>query len=533
MYAYEYLSLHFKEARAHRAFILAMSPFDPSPNIQVSFDAAEIETAVRFEELPTGDPEWVVIVENPSPSDELKQIASDSRLAKELLGKKVDETFQLAPGFVERRAIIRQIIHKYVYQYNDSGERWQRRFPDEPMIESVRLGASQEEVQEGIKKLFEAFQKRAETEVEMRRMYNSVATPLHIFGAWHGKNAYVGLITLAAEEGQNIRVTFGTAEERTDALAALGATAVLVVDLSVFATLRLLKLEHILKTKRFRFIITDNTLRTLRETLNRADNENSPAIGIQFIGGKVVGHEETVEAKRVRNQSDREFLALIEEHCEIASVEELASIDAAQRERSEKGFGLYGVEAMLLGSKTDMLLWTDDLVQAQMAATEFGTKRVWTQLVVTLLTDSGLVSAKERDIAAAKLVYMNYSYTSYDVASIIEAIELSDGKPWDGPLKSFVQHFGATDANLAVQFPILVSFIQRLYRESVLPETRCTVITAFLDALWANVAARRTILHIRATTARIFDLNYVGMKQFEDCFDSWYRKLNSPLILGE
>jgi tetratricopeptide (TPR) repeat protein len=532
-YAYEYLRHHFKEARAHRAFILTMSPFDPSPNIRVSFDAVEIETAVRFEELPTGDPEWVVIVENPSPSDELKQMASDSRLAKELLGKKVDETFQLAPGFVERRGTIRQIIHKYVYQYNDCGERWQRRFPDEPMIESVRLGANQEEVQESIKKIFEAFQKRADTEVEMRRMYNSVPTPLHIFGTWHGKNAYVGLILLAAEEGQNVPVNYGTAEERSEALAALQATASLIVDLSVLATLRLLKLENVLKTKRFRFAITDNTLRTLRETLARADNENSPAIGVQFVDGKVVGREETVEAKRERNQSDRDFLALIEEHCEIVPAEELAFIEASQRERLEKGFGLYGVEAMLLGSKTDTLLWTDDFVQAQIAAIEFGTKRVWTQLVITLLAESGLLSPKERDVAAAKLVYMSYSYTSYDVASIIEAVELSDGKPWDGPLKSFVQQFGAVDANLAVQFPILVGFIQRLYREGILPETRCAVITAFLNALWTNVAARRTILHLRATTARIFDLNYVGMKQFEDCFDSWYGKLNWPLILSE
>ncbi len=532
-YAYEFLKLHFKDHFAHRAFVLAMSPFDPSPNIQVSFETVEVETAVRFEELPSGDPEWVVTVASTSPSEDLKQIGAEARMAKELLGKKVGETFQIAPGFMERRGIIRQIIHKYVYQYNDCGERWQRRFPDEPMMESVRLGANQEEVQEGIKKLFEALQKHAETEVEMRRMYNSIATPLHIFGTWHGKNAYVGLITLAAEEGQNVRVTFGTAEERADALAALEATASLIVDLSIFATLRLLKLEHILKTKRFRFVVTDNTLRALRETLNRADNENSPAIGIQFIEGKVVGREETVEAKRERNQSDREFLALVEEHCEIVSVEELAFIDVTQRERSEKGFGLYGVEAMLLGSRTDMLMWTDDLVQAQMAATEFGTKRVWTQLVISLLTDSGLLSAKERDIASAKLVYMSYSFTSYDVASMIEAVELSAGKPWDGPLKSFVQIFGANDANLAVQVPILVGFIQRLYQENILPETRCAVITAFLNALWSNIAARRTLLYLRQTTVRIFDLNVIGMKQFEDCFDRWYGKLNSPLILGK
>ena len=52
-----------------------------------------------------------MITASRSPSDELKQIAADSTLAKELVGKKVDETFQIAPGFMERRGIIRQIVH--------------------------------------------------------------------------------------------------------------------------------------------------------------------------------------------------------------------------------------------------------------------------------------------------------------------------------------------------------------------------------------------------------------------------------------
>jgi hypothetical protein len=132
--------------------------------------------------------------------------------------------------------------------------------------------------------------------------------------------------------------------------------------------------------------------------------------------GGVVGHEETIEAKRERAQSNRDFLALG---------------DSSQRERLERGFGLHGVEAMLLGSKADMLLWTDDLVQAYMAAIEFGTKRVWAQVVIAHLTDAGLLTSKERDIAAAKLVYMSSLFTSYDAAAMLEAVELPNGRPSD------------------------------------------------------------------------------------------------------
>jgi hypothetical protein len=51
--------------------------------------------------------------------------------------------------------------------------------------------------------------------------------------------------------------------------------------------------------------------------------------------------------------------------------------------------------------------------------------------VIARLTDAELLTPTERDIAAAKLVYMSYLFTSYDAAAMLEAVELSNGRPWD------------------------------------------------------------------------------------------------------
>lgn len=531
-YAYRYLRLHFGDAEAHRAYLIAVTPFEPLPSIPPTLEAVEVGAAVRYEELPHGDPKWVVIEATDRPSLEFEEIAADSTLALEMMGKHVNDTFLLAAGTIDRRAVVRQIVPKYVRRYNDCGDQWQIRFPGEPMIEAFHLGSTEEQVRESIDLVLQSLRKRAETEVEMRRQYSTVATPLHIFGAWHGKNAYIALISLATQDQQPIRNSFGTPEERADALTALQSAACLVVDLSTFATLRMLGLEKVLTTTRFRFLVTEATWRELRETLDDRTTTSSASIAVGFEDGVQVAHEETVEFKRKRDEANKAFLELVEKHCQIVPVMERAALDPAKREPFEKMFGEYGLESMLLGAKPDCVVWSDDLVEAHIAVTEFGARRCWTQLLLVFLTDLGLLEPKERDIATAKLIGMEYQTTIFDSSAIIEAVHLTDATPWQMPLKHFVREFAAPNGDARSLLRILAELILRIYREPLLPENRSKVITALLDALWKNPAARQGLLALRANSVRLFGINVVGTSQFNDCFDQWQKLIETPILLG-
>jgi hypothetical protein len=117
-----------------------------------------------------------------------------------------------------------------------------------------------------------------------------------------------------------------------------------------------------------------------------------------------VAHEESVEEKQKRSRENKGFLDLVQRHCQIVPVIELAFADPEKRDSYERVFGRYGAEAMLLASKPGTALWTDDLMESEMAAHEFGIKRVWTQVVLSFVTSLGLLEAKERDVATAKLI---------------------------------------------------------------------------------------------------------------------------------
>jgi tetratricopeptide (TPR) repeat protein len=531
-YAYRYLRLHMKSPEAHRAVVLSMSVFEPVPTIQPTLETVEVGAAVRYDEVPSGEPDWIIIENTDDPVDELKEISKSSRLAQELLGKKVDDQFILALGFMDRKGIIRQIVPKYVRAYNLCGDKWQLKFPDAQFIQSFHLGSTEEEIRQSIDRMLAALEKQAGTELEMRARYNAISTPLHIFGEWHNTNAYDALINLAKTEDQPVRCTFGTTDERNDALTALKAAKRLALDLSAVATIRLLELDHLLKTAHFQFEMSEHTWLELKDKLRDKKDGDKPSLAIGFEDGRRVTYEESVEFKKKRAAANQEFLELVEKHCTIVPVEELAHLPPAKREPFERLFGQYGVESMLLGARPDCVLWSEDLVQSHIGSVEFRTRRAWTQVILTFLADLEVVTPKERDAATAKLMGMDYRITFFDAQSLIEAVHLSDAKPWMQPLKIFIQQFSAPNIDLKALIPIMVETLVRLYREPPLRESRCRVATALLDAIWNHLPARRSLLELRAKSVLFFKLNPVGEAQFNNCFDQWFNRMQNPIIAG-
>jgi hypothetical protein len=153
-------------------------------------------------------------------------------------------------------------------------------------------------------------------------------------------------------------------------------------------------------------------------------------------------------------------------------------------------------------------------------------------VILRFLADLQVVTPKERDAATAKLMSMDYRITFFDAPSLIEAVHLSDARPWMQPLKTFVQQFSAPNVDLKAVVPIMVEALVRLYREPLLPESRCRVATALLDAIWNNLPARRGLLELRGKSALLFNLNPVGATQFNNCFDQWFRRMQNPIIAG-
>jgi hypothetical protein len=175
-------------------------------------------------------------------------------------------------------------------------------------------------------------------------------------------------------------------------------------------------------------------------------------------------------------------------------------------------------------------LWTDDLIQAELAKTEFGVKRAWTEIIAEQAMLAGQITDAVRQRIVASLIGMNYTSTYLDSAIMLKAVEMSDATPWRFPFKQFVEIFQKPTGNLQALLGIFVDFFIMLYRADYLPESRCRIVTALLDALWRSVPLRLPLLHIRRNSAQFFGLNPVGQNQFDRCFDQWYDTVPDKIV---
>lgn len=305
----------------------------------------------------------------------------------------------------------------------------------------------------------------------------------------------------------------------------------MVVDITAVATVRLIGIENLLLgAKRFRFQMTEGTFNELQETLVGDLFSGSTSGTIRHREGVPAFTEETAEQKSEQRVKDQEFIDRLRGAVEIVPVIELAAIDPTKREPLEKMFGQYGAESIVLATDPDSVLWTDDLIQAELAKNEFGVKRAWTELVAEQTALAGQITDAEKECVVASLIGMEYSVTSFDSSAMMRAVGMSDATPWRTPLKQFVDTFRKATGNFQGLLGIFVDFIVRLYREPQLPETRCSVLTAFLDAMWLTVPLRSPLLRLRKASTQFFGLNCVGQQQFDECFDQWYAQLPDKLV---
>jgi tetratricopeptide (TPR) repeat protein len=531
-YAYRFLRLHFGEIDAHQALIVSMIPDTPLSKIPPSLEIVELGSAVCYQELPIGVPTWVVLEDTEKPNSDFEEVSSTSSIATALMGKKVGERVVLHKGTMQdRTAIILQIMPKYVRRYQDSMGEMQVRFGAASTVESIRVEESPDgDHKKGVEVILASVEKRAAAVASARETYTKLPASLHWYGAQFGSDAYQALLNLAAEDEQPIKCARGTADELDRALRSLQTAKGIVVEMSALATLRLLNLEKILSSTNFHFILSERTWVALQERLSQSKLFATPSGTLYFKHGRHVMYQETVADKEQRIRQDEQFIELVENNCEVKGAPALAAMQPEKREALEKLFGSYGAEAMVLASEPDNVLWTDDLIQAQTSAQEFGTRRIWTQVILGALTDTGLLTAEEYHEATARLLGMEFVATQFDSASLISSFNLASWSPSNWPVGQVLKTFSNPTTDLRALFRIFVEFMIRLYREPITPETRCSVTSTFLDIFARRQSGMPLLTALRRTSDSVFGINAVGRKQFDDCFDRWNKQGHSTSI---
>jgi hypothetical protein len=198
------------------------------------------------------------------------------------------------------------------------------------------------------------------------------------------------------------RVSFGAPPSELNLLAVaitiLATRSAVVLDLVALATLQLLGITRQVLTSGLHFVLSPATLAALQQL--RAKSRFAAAHGTMYYdnGQHYMSHT-TEERSAKQKAAFEEWMRSVENNTSVITVAELAALDPKRRGELEKMFGRDGVEAALLALAPGHVLWTDDFVFAEVAKSELGVERVWTQAMVEHLANRGLIDRALADEA--------------------------------------------------------------------------------------------------------------------------------------
>ena len=96
------------------------------------------------------------------------------------------------------------------------------------------------------------------------------------------------------------------------------------------------------------------------------------------------------------------------------------------------------------------------------------------------LSQRGHISEQKFVISTARLIGFGYSFTSPSVASLIAAAEIADWDRARWPLSGALNQLGTESIHLRDAASLTVSFLERVYCESILDERRRAITVALI-----------------------------------------------------
>jgi len=216
-------------------------------------------------------------------------------------------------------------------------------------------------------------------------------------------------------------------------------------------------------------------------------------------GDSLAGYEITAEQVAIVKQHYEKFLNWLEKNCEILPCYESLSLDPNKKREYESLFGRASLDTMLLASRENTLLYTDDGLIQGVANQLYNVKSVWSQILLLKLEDENKNSAEILDETAIRLLQQHH------FPPIINGIILFNAAKkarWDygSPFTEVVQLLQDIRLAPAISVTTGAEFVIRLWIERIDSDSRNYLILIVLKAITQN---REKTLFCRAFMACI------------------------------
>lgn len=440
-YAYRALRARPKEANAHKAMLAAVGFGGKPTALGPAPETVEVRCAVRYRPLDTKEDLWCVIEDDPQVDPFIREFAPDSALGKEIVGKRVGDTFSLRRNSVQdREAEILEIKNVFVYRAGDSVEHWEERFPDQLFVQAVRPSVTELGTPDiGI--LLRQLDIRAVEGQRLDNFYRENVITAAMFARASGSTVPEAVLHLGRQGHLAFRCCRGTDEEVQGALTLLEGLNTCVLDCVALTTIWMTGIYRRLAKCPLQMIVTQGTLKEFRILRAKAGIAGGRGFASKQDGRYVFREMTDDDLRRQESQFD-EFEAWLRNSSQATDGLALIDFQPAKRNELIELVGRATAESIATAHKRKCLFWTDDFASAELAQSEIGVGRIWTELVLRWCVPQGYLSEGDYEQSLIDLIAHGYDFTPMFPQLVVAGGQLSEWNPDILPLRRLCEWFG-------------------------------------------------------------------------------------------
>jgi len=535
-YAYELLRQNFGEFEPHLCMAFLFGVGDESfPEDEVG-DTVKIGCAVRFRIEGEDVDEWLVIEDSPNPLMLRNEIAPDSEIAKDLLGKKVGDKFYRRKNSIQDRVgKINLIWGKLRFRKWDSLLGSEKRFPGREFgmsFTTPTLKNGEIDTQAFLKML-----SRVDDPIrELNSMAKRLPVTVSMFANHTGRSVFEAVMHYITTPDLFIHCCSGQGEERDHAVAAVEEHEAIVVDSSALTTLYTTNaFRDVSNLTDKRLLITETAIGQF-QVLAGAGSHLWAKRTSSSLSGRPVFIEKSDEEVENAKAIFAEFLDWIETNFEVVGGIGQADLPADFRQKTEHVLGAEAVESIGVMRSQNAVLWTDDIGVATFANQDLQAPRVWTDVMLEWLCDKGQLESGRLTRIKLDLVHLGYRFTRLGNDDFIKALELAELNPMSYPLNGVIDwfHNSRINANATLSFAQLI--LTRVWRDAILGHQPINVTRALIRSIRKRPDATELLNLLRFSVPSLFEIDTIAAANCRDAIDretQWIDRRSTLVLPGD
>jgi len=496
--------------------------FDTDKHEWLAVSECGVDVAVCIKDT-SGQLQWYVIEEREDAALARGELPLGHPLAQALLGKKPGDTVVLKDSPMSKEeGLVTEIKSKYLHAFHESGQVLEVRYPDQAGgFISMNLPPGEEGAKELLDKLRRQDDERKKAIAHAHSLYASQPLPIGAVARLLHCDIMQAWSHLTEDDDGKVICATGRPDELDVCIAALEQGVMLVVDPVSLMTIHALGLADEVVSTVGTLGIAQATNDLLNKTLHkRTAISRKGFMTVEPRGESFVRREVTEEEMTAHLMSLERLLGWIATNCTVLAWSPDLATKREERKELEEIAGEACLDTVLAACDPTRLLLSDDLRLRQLAKAEFNVDGVFTQPLLRLAVERGVIDIQTYNKAVVRLAAAGYLHTRLDGAAFLEAARQAEwavAHPFSRITWLLRSPF--CDEDSAVR--VVADFLRQMWQQTILPRSTDYLVFRLLDELAAGRNTLQVTDKLFVAVAQRFTIIPVAVTELAKLINAW------------